>query len=152
MSLRPTMNSIDTFSYECARYLATVLSPMVGKTQHHVKNSKDFAEEATKIKVEPAQRDEIICCLSRMDDTKLAMGTSQPQKMSSDCWSCAWNALFSLMVNDTFRFMVLLCPPLRPPSDACDCEKGVAAVWKILMSKGLRDVKGGGIRARKADL
>ena len=88
------MNSIDTFSYECTRYLATVLSPMVGKTQHHVKNSTDFAEEATKIKVEPAQRDEIICCLSRMDDTKFAMGTSQPQKTSSDCRSCAWNALF----------------------------------------------------------
>ena len=89
MSVRPTMSSIGTISYECARYLATVLSPMVGTTQHHVKNRKGFAEEETKIEVEPAQRDEIICCLSRMDDTKLAMRTSKPQKTSSDCWSCA---------------------------------------------------------------
>lgn len=70
------MSSIGTISYECARYLATVLSFMMGKTQHHVKNSKDLTEEVTKINVEPAKRDEIICCLSRMDDTKLAMETS----------------------------------------------------------------------------
>ena len=108
------MSSIGTISYECTLYLATVLSPMVGKTQHHVKNSKDFAEEVTKIKVGPAQRDEIICCLRCMDNTKLAMGTSISQRTYQTVGVVLEMHFFSLMVSDTFRFMVLLCPPLCP--------------------------------------
>ena len=46
MPLQPIVSSIRMISYECARYLATVLSPLVGKTEHHVKNSNEFAKEA----------------------------------------------------------------------------------------------------------
>ena len=41
MPLRPIVSSIGTITYQCARYLADVLSPLVGKTEHHVKNSKE---------------------------------------------------------------------------------------------------------------
>ena len=53
MPLRPIVSSIGTISYGCARYLATVLSPLVGKTVHHVKNSSDFAREVKELKIEP---------------------------------------------------------------------------------------------------
>ena len=33
--------------------MADVVSPLVGKTEHHVKNSKEFAEYVKKLKVEP---------------------------------------------------------------------------------------------------
>jgi hypothetical protein len=45
MPMRPIVSSIGTISYECARYLSTVLSPLVGQSVHHVKNSKEFSEE-----------------------------------------------------------------------------------------------------------
>ena len=35
--LRPIVSSIGTITYECAKYLADVLSPLMGKTEHHVK-------------------------------------------------------------------------------------------------------------------
>ena len=37
--LRLIVSSIGTITYECAKYLADVLSPLMGKTEHHVKNS-----------------------------------------------------------------------------------------------------------------
>ena len=42
--LHPIVSSIGTISYECAKYLADVLAPLMGKTEHHVKNSKEFEE------------------------------------------------------------------------------------------------------------
>ena len=53
MPLRPIVSSIGTISYQCARYLADILSPLVGKTRHHVKNSKAFAEEVKDLRVGP---------------------------------------------------------------------------------------------------
>ena len=50
--LRPIVSSIGSITYECARYLAGILSPLVGKTEHHVKNSKEFAEFVRGVKVE----------------------------------------------------------------------------------------------------
>ena len=44
MPLQPIVSSIGTISYECAWHLAMVLSLFVGKTEHHVKNSNDFAK------------------------------------------------------------------------------------------------------------
>ncbi|MCG8430833.1 MAG: hypothetical protein MJA29_06655, partial [Candidatus Omnitrophica bacterium] len=51
--LRPIVSSIGTISYQVARYVADVLSPLVGKTEHHVKNSKAFAEEVRTLHVAP---------------------------------------------------------------------------------------------------
>ena len=39
------MSSIITISYEGARYLAKVISPLVGKTEHCVKNWNEFVKE-----------------------------------------------------------------------------------------------------------
>ena len=44
--LRPIVNSIGTITYACAKYL-------VGKTEHHVKNSKEFTEYVKNLKVDP---------------------------------------------------------------------------------------------------
>ena len=49
MPMSPVVRSNETISYQCARYLATVLSPLIGKTQHHVRNSKDFAREVVNL-------------------------------------------------------------------------------------------------------
>ena len=38
-------------SYQCAQYLATVLSRLIGKSEHLVRNSKDFAKELRKLKI-----------------------------------------------------------------------------------------------------
>jgi hypothetical protein len=55
MPMRPIVSSIGTITYGCARYLADVLSPLVGKTVHHVKNSKEFVTEVREIKLEPGE-------------------------------------------------------------------------------------------------
>ena len=39
--LRPIVSSVGCITYPASRYLADVLSPQVGKTEHHIKNSKD---------------------------------------------------------------------------------------------------------------
>ncbi|XP_068724037.1 uncharacterized protein [Montipora capricornis] len=51
--LRPIVSSIGTISYQIARYVADILSPLVGETEHHVKNSKAFAEEVRTLQVAP---------------------------------------------------------------------------------------------------
>ena len=45
MPFRPIVSSIGSSTYECAKYLAKILSPLVRKNAHHVNNSKDFASE-----------------------------------------------------------------------------------------------------------
>ena len=50
--LRPIVSSISTITYNCAQYLAKVLSPLVGNTIHHVKNSTEFAAFVRDIKLE----------------------------------------------------------------------------------------------------
>ena len=52
MPLRPIVSTIGSITYETAKYLAEVLSPLVGQTKSHVKNSKDFAESITGLKIE----------------------------------------------------------------------------------------------------
>ena len=52
MPLQPIVRSIRTI-YECACYLGTVLSLLIGKTEHHVKNSSVFVKEVWEIKLEP---------------------------------------------------------------------------------------------------
>ena len=51
--IRPIVSSIGMITYECAKYLADVLSPLIGKTEHHVKNSKEFDEYVKSLKVGP---------------------------------------------------------------------------------------------------
>ena len=43
--LRPIVSSIGGVTYNIAKYLARVLGPLVGRTEHHILNSRDFAEK-----------------------------------------------------------------------------------------------------------
>ena len=49
--LRPIVDYIGSIGYHTSRLLADILSPLVGKTAHHVNNSKDLAEEFKDINV-----------------------------------------------------------------------------------------------------
>ena len=49
--LHPIVSSIGTITYASAKYLVDILTPLVGKTEHHVKNSKKFAEYVKNLKV-----------------------------------------------------------------------------------------------------
>ena len=42
--LRPIVSSIGTITCSCTKHLADILSPLVGKTKHHVANSQAFAD------------------------------------------------------------------------------------------------------------
>ncbi|KAI8493100.1 hypothetical protein Bbelb_291040 [Branchiostoma belcheri] len=50
--LRPIVSSIGSVTYELAGFLAKILGTLVGKTQHHVKNSADFVNKIKDIHVE----------------------------------------------------------------------------------------------------
>ena len=51
--LCPIVSSIGTITYASAKYLVDILSRLVGKTEHHVKNLKVFAEYVKNLKVGP---------------------------------------------------------------------------------------------------
>ena len=53
MPLWPIVSSMGTISYDYAHYLATVLSLLVGKTEHHVNNSNEFGKKVHEIKLDP---------------------------------------------------------------------------------------------------
>ena len=49
--LRPIVDYTGTMAYNTSRALADILSPLIGKTEHHVKNSKHLSEEMTSVKL-----------------------------------------------------------------------------------------------------
>jgi hypothetical protein len=55
--LRPIVDYTSTIGYCTSRWLADILGGLVGKTQHHVKNSKHLADELTEVVIE---EDEIL--------------------------------------------------------------------------------------------
>ncbi len=54
--LRPIISSIGSITYEAAKYLAVVIGPLVGKTEHHIKNSTDFVQKIKDLEVPPSQK------------------------------------------------------------------------------------------------
>ena len=54
--LRPIVSSIGNITYNIARFLTQVLSPLVGKTEHFIKNSKDFVEKIRHLEVPPGRK------------------------------------------------------------------------------------------------
>ena len=54
-ALRPIVSSMDSVMYQLARYLADILSPLVGKNRHFIKNSLHFVD---KVKGQPIGPDE----------------------------------------------------------------------------------------------
>ena len=50
--LRPIVDYTATIGYDTSRWLADILSLIVGNTTHHVKNSKQLAEELGELMIE----------------------------------------------------------------------------------------------------
>ncbi|XP_071495131.1 uncharacterized protein [Diadema antillarum] len=50
--LRPIVSSINSVTYNIAKQLTSILSPLVGLSDHHIQNSGDFIEKVRDIKVE----------------------------------------------------------------------------------------------------
>ena len=50
--LRPIVSSRGSVTYGVAKELAKILKPLAGNTIHHVNNSKEFAEEIKKNKLD----------------------------------------------------------------------------------------------------
>ncbi len=48
--MKPIVSSIGSITYECTRYLANILSPLSGKTRHHIRNSAEFNNVNLKVK------------------------------------------------------------------------------------------------------
>ena len=44
---------MGSVAYETSKELSRILTPLVGKTEHHVKNSKDFIESIQDIRLQP---------------------------------------------------------------------------------------------------
>ena len=51
-SLRPIVDYTGSIGYNASRALADLLEPLVGTTEHHVKNSKELAEESSSVTLE----------------------------------------------------------------------------------------------------
>ncbi|XP_053686392.1 uncharacterized protein LOC128735934 [Sabethes cyaneus] len=49
--LRPVVSTIGSATYRMAQYLAGILGHLVGKTEHHIRNSFDFADEISRFRV-----------------------------------------------------------------------------------------------------
>ncbi|XP_072048674.1 uncharacterized protein [Amphiura filiformis] len=43
--LRPIVSSIGSVSYELARFVADIISPLIGQTVHHIKNTQTFVDQ-----------------------------------------------------------------------------------------------------------
>ncbi|XP_054645213.1 uncharacterized protein LOC129188546 [Dunckerocampus dactyliophorus] len=53
--LRPIVCSIDSTTYNVAKYVKTVLSPLVGNTDHHIENTKGFVASIKDLRLEPEE-------------------------------------------------------------------------------------------------
>ncbi|TWW81402.1 hypothetical protein D4764_01G0012170 [Takifugu flavidus] len=53
--LRPIVSSINSVTYNISKYLASILSPMVGNTPHHIKNSQDLAQKVSGLTLLPEE-------------------------------------------------------------------------------------------------
>ena len=48
----PIVSSIGSVTYEVAKELARIIKPLMGTSEHHVNNTKEFAYEIRKTKLE----------------------------------------------------------------------------------------------------
>ena len=55
MPLRPIVSSIGTVTYQTAKEVASILKPLVGKSPHHVKNTKEFIDQIKDIQLKEDQ-------------------------------------------------------------------------------------------------
>ncbi|XP_072046597.1 uncharacterized protein [Amphiura filiformis] len=50
--IRPIVDYTDSLGYETSKALADLLNPLIGTTEHHVKNSKELAEDLSGVCIE----------------------------------------------------------------------------------------------------
>ena len=55
MPLRPIISSRGSVTYETAKELVRILKPLVGRSPHHVQNTKDFMKSIEGIQLKPAE-------------------------------------------------------------------------------------------------
>ena len=54
--LRPIVSSIGSITYPAAKYLTSILNPLVGKNPHFIKNSEDFVKKIADLEVPPPRK------------------------------------------------------------------------------------------------
>ena len=54
--LRPIVASRGSLTYNASSVLADILGPLVGKSEHHIKNSGDFVDKIKNLEVPPGQK------------------------------------------------------------------------------------------------
>ncbi|XP_072043064.1 uncharacterized protein [Amphiura filiformis] len=72
--LRPIVASRGSITYNTAKYVANILSPLVGKSSTHLKNSEELVNKLSQFKLSPSE------CLVSYDVT--ALFTSVPVEES----------------------------------------------------------------------
>jgi uncharacterized protein YifE (UPF0438 family) len=77
MPMRPIVSSIDSITYTCAKHIAYIITPVVGNTSRHVKNSDQFSKLVRNFRVEQDQE------LRSYDVT--ALFTSVPVNKAVEC-------------------------------------------------------------------
>ena len=73
--LRPIVSSIGSVSYGVAKELARIIKPIMGCSQHHVNNSKQFADEMKGVKLEEGE------CITSYDVTALFTSIPVPSAL-----------------------------------------------------------------------
>ena len=53
--LRPIVSSSGSINYEVAKEVARILRPLVGKSPHHIKNTDDFVQQISGIRLQPGE-------------------------------------------------------------------------------------------------
>ena len=53
--LRPIVSSIGSVTYGVAKEIARIIKPLMGTSEHHVNNTKEFADEIRKTKLEEGE-------------------------------------------------------------------------------------------------
>ena len=51
--LRPIISSIGSVTYELARFVSGIISPLIGTTEHHITNTQDFVKKIRDPRLEP---------------------------------------------------------------------------------------------------
>ena len=73
--LRPMVSSIGSVTYGVAKEIAKIIKPLVGSTEHHVNNSKEFIEEIKKTKLEEGE------CITSYDVSALFTSVPVPSAL-----------------------------------------------------------------------
>ena len=55
------LSSNGAVTYRVAKELASILSPLVGQSPHHIRNAKDFVEQDRNIRPEEGEMHHFLC-------------------------------------------------------------------------------------------